>query len=281
MNTAPAPPPTFFSPTDANIFRKSTQETTTSNNFRLTSTKKTYAHIPGLHTNQPNQTVQPPPAVGNFYGSSRPIQQNPPIQQFTPIFAPEPPKQQETPHFETSYQQQQPFIPEEPKVSPKSSKFSLSSLIPTQILDKIPVNSFLAKEEFVHNKSEVSQAYHPGPAYEDVTFVTSQNQALVQTPSVEPTYINPQFFNTSPFYLTPATSVAQQSHQETVPVPQEVTAQVSAPPPTFFNPESLQQKPVGPTEGINKNPYSSGIGSRFDDFFYIKKSSQISLKLSF
>ena len=213
-----------------------------------------------MHTNQP---IQAPPAVGNFYGSSLPSEQIPPTQQFTPIFAPEPPKYQEAPHFQAPYQQTS-FIAEEPKVSPKTSKFSLSSLIPTQILDKIPVNSFLAKEEFVQTKSEVSQAYNPRSSYEDVSFVTSpsETQAPIQTLVVEPTVINPQFFNKSPFYATPTTPVAQQLHQEAPPIVPEIPSQFAGPPPTFFNPENLQTKPVGLPEGSNRNPYSSGIGSR-------------------
>ena len=61
-----APPP-LFSPTDESIFKKVPTETQLDNNFRMGGLKKkTYAHIPGLSTNQQTTVSHNPAPVFNM-----------------------------------------------------------------------------------------------------------------------------------------------------------------------------------------------------------------------
>ena len=125
-----APPPSFFSPTDESLFKKSTFEPQTSNTFRLGGNKKkTYAHIPGLSMNS-----QAMPSVQAF--NPNPVM---------PPLPPQPVVSDVASHYQQPtnlYQQQQPSLYQQqsspPKEPEKSSKFSLTSLLPSQLLEKIP-----------------------------------------------------------------------------------------------------------------------------------------------
>lgn len=89
-NIEPPPNPVFFSPTDiSTMTKKSSSQQKTDNTFRLRSTKKTYAHIPGLSGNVNNEIpvmadrnvfeqtspFLPPQSIENTYSNNNFVQQ--------------------------------------------------------------------------------------------------------------------------------------------------------------------------------------------------------------
>lgn len=199
-----APPPSFFSPTDDSLFKKQSAEPEINNTFRLGGhKKKTYAHIPGLSSHQ-----QQAPVAQNF--------------NVNPIMPPLPPVIEPVNHYQQEYQAAPAFNPYEaaqPKEPEKTNKFSFTSLLPSQLLEKIPStkNLFSSNEQapvyeqqsFNNNQDfsvmtsindQPSQAanffnnaqpnqFH-GSAQQD------QSQIVQQTPV---NFFNPMQFNTSPF----------------------------------------------------------------------------------
>lgn len=279
---APAPPPSFFSPTDDSLFKRPTAEPTTNNTFRLGGNKKkTYAHIPGLTNNA----------------------QLPAAQAFTasPIMPPLPPvvAADLTNHFAApstnDYGSQ--AAQREPE---KSNKFSLSSLLPSQLLEKIPVfgpseTSFEQQQQsYEQNQPNFfnSQADHLS------TFVV-QNSTVPATSQAPVNFFNAQQFNTSPFAQVkaadqfavadsvppagvevtqsipqPPMTIPSQtfnpspfpsaSNQQAVHEPAVLPPTANCPPPTFFNPVEASEmfRTNLSDDGKPRNPYSGNRMSR-------------------
>lgn len=204
-----APPPALFSPADESLFKKQVVEPTSSNTFRLGGhKKKTYAHIPGLSTHHQG------PAVQNFNASPM----MPPIPtQPTPV---------ETVAPSSYYQEYQPPQPlyTQPQIEPeKSNKFSLTSLLPSQLLEKIPStkNLFGASEPTTQQ-----QQYQPQPfnGDEDFSVMTSTFDQPPQASS---------YFNAPPQNATQFGTVTE---------PQNVN-QMPLPPVSYFNPQQFNTNP--------------------------------------
>lgn len=235
-----APPPALFSPADESLFKKQVVEPPTNNTFRLGGhKKKTYAHIPGLSTHHQS------PALQNF--SPNPMM--PPIPpQPTPV---------ETVAPNSYYQEYQPPQPaySQPQREPeKTNKFSLTSLLPSQLLEKIPStkNLFGAGEP-----STQQQQYQPQPFNGDQDFsvmtstfeqppqassyfnappqnaaqfgAVSEPQNVNQMPLPPVSYFNPQQFNTNPFmHQAAAEPAVQQSVAPPMMPPMTIPAQPAA-----------------------------------------------------
>lgn len=242
-----AAPPAFFTPGDENLFRK-TEIEQTSNTFRLGSNKKkTYAHIPGLSSSQPQ-------AVPQNYN-------------LNPVMPPLPPQPvahvDSMANFQSTqtssynpYQSQapMPMQQQQPEVAPPSSsnKFSFSSL-----LEKIPVTKSL-----FGSSSDDYQQQHESFDYQDFT-VTSQNYyPPQQQPQIQSQLNNEQqtssinFFNpqsnsfSSAQQLPPSTADVKQ----TMPSNENVNSTVN-----FFNPQQFNTTPFAktsvqqPTENAQQN----------------------------
>lgn len=239
-----APPPKFFSPTDDSLFMKQSVDQATNNTFRLGGNKKkTYAHIPGLSQNQmanaaqafnPNPVVMPPmppqPAVepANFY------------------------QEYQAPPVMNVYENNQPREPE------KTNKFSFTSLLPSQLLEKIPSTKNL------FGSSDTS-SYDQQPAYD-------KNQSFsVMTSAYEQPSAN--FFNPTP--VTPVNQVEQTVHQSPPPAvnfftPQQFNTSPFAQPKVDVSPEKIQTEIAKPAMlpsppqiqsftpvSFNANPFTS------------------------
>lgn len=209
---ASAPPPTFFSPGDENLFKKSETETP-SNTFRMGSTKKkTYAHIPGLSSAQAQNVPQ------NF--TLNPVMPPMPPQPITHVdsmanFQPPTPLNPYQNQPQQNYHQE---VPQKSPEKPASNKFSFSSL-----LDKIPVTKNIfgtVNDENNHQQEQPQYGYQdfsvttqnvfvPQPQVNEnqppINFFNQQPQSFdVKQASIAETaapvhFFNPQQFNTSPF----------------------------------------------------------------------------------
>lgn len=262
----PPPAPTFFSPSDTNLFKK--QETEAGNHptntFRLGGNKKKqYAHIPGLNRSQQQASLPDPLPQQNFGFSG--VQQEtsiPPVVQNIP---PLPANQQfHQASFGLGSVQQPVYEPPKPQETVKPNKFSFTSLIPTQILEKLPVPGFSEKKE---------EKPTPANYFADQSFGVStqseqpplQTQQLVQQfpPAPVPDLIQPQLFNTTPFNKPPIVPAATEIQQSTESQPQinpvEPAPPSIGPPPTFYNPANPDLFKKKPEEGASKNPYSSRL----------------------
>jgi hypothetical protein len=226
-----APPPTFFTPGEENLFKK-TEIEQPSNTFRLgNNKKKTYAHIPGLSSSQQFQNVPQ-----NF--SLNPVMPPMPPQPITHVDSManfQPP----APINPYQNQPQQSFTDVSPEKS--SSKFSLSSL-----LDKIPVtkNLFGSSNDENNYQQQQPTEYDQQYGYQDFT-VTSQNYFQPQSNENQPS-IN--FFNQQPQNYS--FSSAQQSSESDVkhamsssPSP---AATENTTPVNFFNPQQFNTTPFAP-----------------------------------
>lgn len=242
-----APPPAFFSPGDENLFKK-TEVEQTNNTFRLGSNKKkTYAHIPGLSSSQPQAVPQ------NF--------------NLNPVMPPMPP--QPVAHVDSmanfpppatqinSYQNQQEVSPEKPT----SNKFSFSSL-----LEKIPVTKNLfgsSNDDYQHQQPQqpVNEMYE----YQDFT-VTSQNYyspPQQQQPQIQSQLNNESinFFNSSAQQQQQQQASGDLNQQQTI-----VSENVMPPTVNFFNPQQFNtspfavktvQQPVEISQSINNQLISN------------------------
>lgn len=214
-----APPPTFFSPGDENLFKK-TEIEQPSNTFRLGSNKKkTYAHIPGLSSSQQAQNVP---------------------QNFTlnPVMPPMPPQPvthvDSMPNFQppapiNPYQNQpQQNYQEVSAEKPSSNKFSFSSL-----LEKIPVTKTLfGSSNDDNNYQQESSDYSQQTQYGNQDFtVTSQNYFQPHQSNENQPPIN--FFN-QPQQNYSIQNVQQSSVSENVM------------PVNFFNPQQFNTTPFAP-----------------------------------
>ena len=273
-----APPPSFFSPSDDSLFKKQSSEPAINNNFRLGGhKKKTYAHIPGLSSNQ--QTSM---ASQNFTGN----QMMPPMPlQAAPSNEPVNYPDYQAPQVINNYNAQQ----KEPE---KSSKFSLTSLLPSQLLEKIPSTKSLFSLSSEPTQNYEQQQYNNNQDFSVMTSINDQvpqlasnyfnnshqsssfvevNQPVltqnqtVQQPPTAVNFFNPQQFNTSPF-AQPKVS------EQTEVMPLEAVKQnvnftdatqqpetVSTPPnPTFnqaaFNPHQFSTPVQPPQNNANEPP---------------------------
>lgn len=221
---ATAPPPSFFSPSDDSLFKKTTFEPMTNNTFRLGGNKKkTYAHIPGLSTNQQTQ------AAPQNFNSNSPVPPLPP--QPTPVTEP-------TAYYHQDYQapanvtndygnQQQAKEPE------KTNKFSLTSLLPSQLFEKIPVTKNL------FGSTEPAYDNHQPPSYnQDFDVMTSTYSEPQQTAN---------FFNRQPDVneAAPFVGVAQSN---------QIVQQSAPPSVNFFNPQQFNTSPFSQSKSsLNEN----------------------------
>lgn len=270
-----APPP-LFSPTDESIFKKAPTETHLDNNFRMGGLKKkTYAHIPGLSSNQ--QTIVQQNPVPAFNMPPMPTKPQPDLSnQYPPDYQPPP----MITSYNTNYDKTDYKEPE------KSNKFSFSSLIPTQLLEKLPAASNLSS--LFGGGSDTTYSAPPTMSNENFGVDTSNNYMnqqftsishqqdqpqLMTTPQSPPTpmnFINPQQFKTNPFESTIAQNIeppmttnnystiplasanVNASQQQLLPEPPK---QVDQCPPTFFNPMEASKINSGRTRlSRYKNP---------------------------
>lgn len=262
---AAAPPPSFFSPSDDSLFKKTTFEPMTNNTFRLGGNKKkTYAHIPGLSTNQQTQA-----ALQNF-NSNSPMPPLPP--QPAPVMEP-------TAYYHQDYQapstvmndygsQQQAKEPE------KTNKFSLTSLLPSQLMEKIPVTkSLFGSSEPAYDNHQTSYNQDFGAmtsAYSEpqqtanffnrqpdvneaapFVGVAQSNQNVQQSAPPSVNFFNPQQFNTSPFSQSKSSNQSESSLSENNSAPQPPMTITPTPQnPTFnqsfFNPTPFPNQPGEP-----------------------------------
>lgn len=226
-NIDPNPPvPSFFSPTDDSLFKKLTVDPATNNTFRLGGNKKkTYAHIPGLSSNQHQQIAQP-------FTAPNPIM---------PPLPPQPVQQGPSSHFD-NYQPSTAtdMFTSQPREPEKSSKFSLTSLLPSQLLEKIP------------STKNLFGSAEPTPSYDQTSF--NQNEGFsVMTSNFDPT---PQtnFFNPKTDASNGFIGIPQQ---------QETQQQTSQQPVNFFNPQQFNTTPFAQhnvrPEPIVPTPPAEGI----------------------
>lgn len=260
---AAAPPPSFFSPTDESLFKKTTFEPMTNNTFRLGGNKKkTYAHIPGLSTNQQAQA-----APQNFNSNS-----------VMPPLPPQPAPVVETTAYHQDYQapmmnayvnQQQHREPE------KTNKFSLTSLLPSQLLEKIPVTKGLfgpaeptaydnqqthynqdfsvMTSTFSEPQPTASGFFSPQAEVNGAQFtgVSQNNQNFAQPAPPPVNFFTPQQFNTSPFTHPRSTN---QSESSSIGADANSPPEIPPPPMTIT---STPQNAVFNQIHFNPNPFSS------------------------
>lgn len=208
------PPPSFFSPTDDSLFRKPMSEPVTNNTFRLGGNKKKmYAHIPGLSSNQHAPMVQ---------------------QGLSPVMPPMPPQPDLSTESINQYQEFQPApimnIHEQPKEHVKSNKFSFSSLLPTQLLDKIPST----KNLFGLDTSDSVQQSTFDHSYgqQDFNVMTDYQQPPTSVQSTTSSFTDLHQYSSSPFV-----NIDQGTSQP------PGTSQESAPPVNFFNASQFKTNP--------------------------------------
>lgn len=234
-----ARPPTFFTPGEENLFKK-TEVEQPSNTFRLGSNKKkTYAHIPGLSSSQQTQNVPQ-----NF--NLNPVMPPMPPQPVTHVdsmanFQPPAPLNQHQSQPQQNYQEVSPE-------KPSSNKFSFSSL-----LDKIPVtkNLFGSSNDDNSYQQQPSIEYNQQYGYQDFT-VTSQNYFSPQQSNESQPPIN--FFNQQqPNYSFPSaqpSSVSDVQHTMTsAPLSTSTSTNTSyenVMPVNFFNPQQFNTMPFAP-----------------------------------
>lgn len=203
---ANAPPPVFFSPTDDSLYKKQPAEPATTNTFRLGGAKKkTYAHIPGLSSGQ-QMPVATPPFNQNSFMPPMPSQSENAMEPNH--------RYQDSPPAMRSYPTQQ----KEPE---KSSMFSLTSLLTSQLLEKIPsTKNLFSTSEAVSNYDQqrlnhdqdfdVLTSNHDQPPQSAGNFFNipqssvglsqpEQQQLAPQASSPVISFFNPQQFNTAPF----------------------------------------------------------------------------------
>lgn len=202
-----APPPSFFSPTDDSLFKKTTAEPAINNTFRLGGhKKKTYAHIPGLSSNQQQQTIQA--AVPNVSMPPLPPQ---PVSEAANSF-----QDYQNP-YANQYQMQQPVIavnPIQPQIQqkePEKSIFSLTSLLPSQLLEKIPSTKNLfglgdAAPSYDQQQQSYNENFTVATNFDSTpNFFAPPPQDGNQFPNGQAqnaapiNFFNPQQFVTSPF----------------------------------------------------------------------------------
>lgn len=224
-----APAPSFFSPTDDSLFKKLTIEPATNNTFRLGGNKKkTYAHIPGLSSNQQSQSAQPFAAPNSVM----------------PPMPPQPIQQEPTNHYQDQYQPTSAtdMFTSQQREPEKTNKFSLTSLLPSQLLEKIPSTknlfgsaeptqsydntSFNQNEGFSVMTSNFDQTpqtnlFNSQPDASNAFVGVSPLQQTQQLTQQSINFFTPQQFNTSPF--------AQ-------PVVQAASVSTELPPPNAFLP---------------------------------------------
>jgi hypothetical protein len=252
--TVDAPPPMFFSPTDDRLFNK-TPEPVNNNAFRLGGNKKkTYAHIPGLSSNQQQQVMNSPPSV------------------VMPPMPAQPEVSHDTQNFFGGYNQQPVMSVVEDQQqnqasygqkSQEKSKFSLSSLLPSQLLEKIPSTKNL------FGLSEASSFDQPQNYNDGFSVASNGSQAsnlFAPQPEIQAAapviFFNSQQFVTSPF-AQPIAAEPQQNHTEVFSAPQPETtpflvnafATSSFPPQSQFTPQEpsvVQAPPM--TTAFNQPP---------------------------
>ncbi|CAO1374852.1 unnamed protein product [Diamesa serratosioi] len=264
-----APPP-LFSPTDESLFKKVPTETILENNFRMGGLKKkTYAHIPGLSTNQ--QTL-PQNAVSTFNHMPQmpPMPIKPQSDQFQPNYQPPPMLE----NYNTNYDNTDCREPE------KSNKFSFASLIPTQLLEKLPVPSNLSN---LFGGSDATSSFAaPQMTANDIFTVNTGDSLMNQQDQPQMTQGQPQmnFFNPQQFQTNPFERQVQSSeppitnNYQTVPLASQNMNQLNIndgsqmnlqqepinqeqcqPQPTFFNPMEASKINSGRTRlSRYKNP---------------------------
>lgn len=246
-----APPPSFFSPNDDSLFKKASIEPVNSNTFRLGGNKKkTYAHIPGLSSN-PNQSLghaAVPSVVMPPMPPQQPVQEaERHFQDYQNSFGDH---QQQPIMAQTNQHQSQPaYVQKEPE----KSKFSLTSLLPSQLLEKIPST----KNLFGFNDDTSSYGYQQHP--ENISIATnfdqppnfsvnqSPNENEVPAQSAAPiNFFNPQQFVTSPFaQSSQLKSTSQGVHGSFTAESFNAPTNVQQPPMSTFNvfPSTPLEKP--------------------------------------
>lgn len=256
-----APPPSFFSPTDESLFKKTSAEPALNNTFRMGGNKKkTYAHIPGLSTNNQTsiapQTFNPNPVMPPL--PPQPVAALESLNQYQDY---QPPPHvfgsQQQPH---QYQQASPpqnqFAPLQAK-EPEKSKFSLTSLLPSQLLEKIPSTKHIFgssepsydQHHYNHNDiqdfsvmtsidqplPEAANFFNPNNTNAPFAVGHQQEQSFHQSPPPAVNFFNPQQFNTSPFATPKVVADQNEVKKETVPVVQSIP---------FSAPEIYQSTPI-------------------------------------
>ena len=277
-----APPP-LFSPTDESIFKKMPTETLLENNFRMGGLKKkTYAHIPGLSTNQQALPQNAPSAFNQMpHMPPMPTKPQPDVSnQYPPDYQPPPMKA----NYDINYDNTDYTEPE------KSNKFSFASLIPTQLLEILPVPSNLSSLFGGSDSTSSNSALKMMPndnfavdssySYinQEFTSISHQQDQPQMTQGQQPmNFFNTHQFQTNPFErqvqsIEPPTTRSYQTiplasqninqsninssqiylqQQQQKPLKQEQCQ----PPPTFFNPMEASKINSGRTRlSRYKNP---------------------------
>lgn len=282
FDASAAPPPMFFSPNDDCLVNK-TPEPVNNNAFRLGGNKKkTYAHIPGLSSSQHQPLIQN--STPNVVMPPMPHQ---PVQEINHQIQ-DPIANANHQPLLTNYQQDNQITSVEK--SPEKSKFSLTSLLPSQLLEKIPSTKSL----FGSSNIETSQNFNEGFSVASNVQASEESFTPQQYQTDHQGYAPVNFFNSQQFVTSPfsqpnpsstanvfSNSETLQENQSNSQFPMEpqavhnsqnfsmpptIDANQSSgapcqPPPTFFNPTEASSlfKSNETNDSKPKNPYSNRI----------------------